>query len=97
MRVKWTLRTVVAVAVLGLLLSGAILWAQTGGEFDLSWSTVDGGGGTAEGGAFVVQGTVGQADAGAMSGGAYELQGGFWNGRVSDREWKVFLPLVAGE
>ncbi|HOX26147.1 MAG TPA: FlgD immunoglobulin-like domain containing protein [Candidatus Krumholzibacteria bacterium] len=55
--------------------------AQVGGPYDLSWSTIDGGGGTpSTGGAYSLGGTIGQPDAGATSGGSYELQGGFWPG-----------------
>ncbi len=48
-----------------------------GDDFDLSWHTVDGGGGTSTGGKFVVRGTIGQPDAGTLSGGGFELRGGF--------------------
>lgn len=47
--------------------------------YDLSWHTVDGGGGTASGGGFQLSGTIGQTDAGAaLSGGPFTLVGGFW-------------------
>ena len=49
-----------------------------GGDFDLSWYTIDGGGGTSTGGNFELSGTIGQPDAGAMAGGDFELAGGFW-------------------
>jgi hypothetical protein len=55
--------------------------AQSGGGFDLTWSTLDGGGASSAGGGYQVSGTVGQPDAsaaGAMSGGDYALTGGFW-------------------
>src|SRR5207245_8763204 len=45
---------------------------------DLSWLTIDGGGGTSTGGAFAVSGTIGQPDAGASSGGNFAVAGGFW-------------------
>ncbi len=48
--------------------------AQT---FDLSWFSIDGGGGTSSGGAYSVTGTIGQPDAGVLSGGNYTLVGGF--------------------
>ena len=69
--------------VFGLLvLSSAMLgYAQTGGGYDLSWSTIDGGGGTfSTGGQYSLGGTVGQHDAGTQSGGNFTLQGGFWGG-----------------
>jgi len=50
--------------------------AQT---FDISWFTIDGGGGTSTGGVYSVSGTIGQPDAGILSGGNYELTGGFWS------------------
>ena len=60
--------------------SGSIVtWAQTGGGYDLTWNTMDGGGGLSSGGDYSVYGTIGQPDAGAMNGGDYSLQGGFWH------------------
>jgi hypothetical protein len=47
-------------------------------QYDLSWNTVDCGGGTSTGGTFSLTGTAGQPDAGAMSGGTFTLSGGFW-------------------
>ena len=53
--------------------------SQSGGTYDLSWNTIDGGGiSSATGGAYSLGGTIGQPDAGASSGGAYVLTGGFW-------------------
>lgn len=50
------------------------------GDYDLSWRTIDAGGGMSTGGQYVVMGTTGQPDAAVMSGGSYELLGGFWPG-----------------
>ncbi len=50
------------------------------GDFDLTWYTIDGGGGACAGGEFDLAGTIGQPDAGSMSGGEYTLTGGFWAG-----------------
>ena len=52
--------------------------AQTGGGYDLTWSTLDGGGGKSSGGSYELTGTIGQSDAGELSGGSYELYGGYW-------------------
>lgn len=54
--------------------------AQSGGQFDLSWSTIDGGGGTSRGGQFQLSGTIGQPDARQLTGGRFRLEGGFWSG-----------------
>lgn len=55
------------------------------GDFELSRSTIDGGGVMrSTGGDFELSGTIGQPDAGAMAGGEYELTGGFWFPLVPD-------------
>ena len=48
------------------------------GQYSISWSTLDAGGGASSGGAYTLSGTVGQPDAGLQSGGSYSLVGGFW-------------------
>lgn len=63
------------------LLLSAIVLAQSGGGYDLSWWTVDGGGGTVSGGGYALSGTAGQPDAGpSLTGSGYALYGGFWPG-----------------
>ncbi len=69
----------------GMSLSAAMLLcllyasAQSGGGYDLSWWTIDGGVTFATGGAFNLGGTVGQPDASnPLTGGFYSLTGGFW-------------------
>lgn len=64
--------------------------AQT---YDLSWWTVDGGGGTSTGGNLELTGTVGQPDAGAAAGGTLTLGGGFWGAIGSD--YRIYLPAVS--
>lgn len=64
---------------LASLLAGSAL-AQSGGNFAITESTIDGGGLThSAGGSFSLAGTVGQPDAGAQTGGGYTLEGGFWH------------------
>jgi hypothetical protein len=53
---------------------------QSGGDYDLSWSVIGGGGGTSSGGDFELSATIGEPEAGASSGGDYELLGGFLPG-----------------
>ena len=52
-------------------------------NYEIDWFTIDGGGGTSSGEEYIVDGTIGQADAGVMSGGDFELFGGFWSGYPS--------------
>jgi uncharacterized membrane protein len=87
--------TVVVLLFLALFsagIAGTVL-ASSGGDYELSWWTIDGGGGTSSGGDYSVSGTIGQPDAGSMSGGDYSLGGGFW-ARVSQFFYDLFLPLI---
>ena len=84
-------RLLLLAALFSLLAS--VARAQSGGGYDLSWSTIDGGGTTwSEGGGYSLGGTVGQPDAGVLSGGNYTLAGGFWGGAAA--RYGVYLPLV---
>ena len=75
-------RTIISLALLLLLLVLAqATLAQSGGTFELSWSTADDGGGTCSGGDFSLFGTAGQpAASDELSGGTFTLEGGFSNG-----------------
>ncbi len=67
--------------------------AQTGGGYDLTWNSIDGGGATfSTGGGYSLGATIGQADAGASSGGAYSLSGGFWAGVPAS--YNAFVPIA---
>ena len=68
-------RTFLISFALLLIMIGAL--AQSGGGFDLSWWTVDSGGGQCTEGDYNLIGCIGQPDAGDMSGGSFSLQGGF--------------------
>ena len=99
-----TSRTAVLVVIaLFLAASTALVRAQAGGtlgatgelgsDYDLSWFTVDGGGGTVSGGGHMLAGTAGQWEPGmALRGGGYTLGGGFWEGAATGN-W-IYLPLV---
>lgn len=62
------------------VLMAAPVLAMSGGDYEISWGTIDGGGGTSSGGSYVLTSTIGQPDAAYSSGGNYELLGGFWPG-----------------
>ncbi len=67
--------------------------AQTGGGYDLSWNSVDGGGLTfASGGGYELGATIGQADAQTMGGNGYALSGGFWAGIPPN--YRAFVPIA---
>jgi hypothetical protein len=75
-----------------LLLAGAGL---ADGGYELSWFTVNGGGGTSTGGGYSLSGTAGQPDAGFLTGGPYSLGGGFWGGGALVVQANgTYLPLV---
>ena len=91
--IRLKLRFMLIVALL-LLFTLPVL-AQSGGGYDLSWSTTDGGGGSSSGGIFSLSGTAGQPDAGMMSGGSFTLSGGFWGGgAVTITELHLYLPAI---
>jgi hypothetical protein len=92
-------RTVISAIALFLLAFTALYLIQhfalasSGGSYDLSWWTVDGGGHTLSTD-YTLGGTVGQPDAGVLSGGDYTLGGGFWGGGAAAVEHEIYLPLV---
>ena len=88
---RWLMASAIVLLVLTLMASPAL--AQAGGDYALSWSTVDGGGEESAGGDFRLRGTVGQPDAGAMSGSNHRLGGGFWGGGAAT-EYGIYLPLL---
>jgi hypothetical protein len=78
------------------LLLASVALAQSGEGYNLTWSTIDGGGGTfSSGEGYSLGGTSGQPDAGLLSGEGYTLAGGFWpGGAVAVPEYHIYLPLV---
>jgi|KBSSwiStaDraftv2_1062776.scaffolds.fasta_scaffold2406273_2 hypothetical protein len=92
-RMNYTWRRLALALLIAAILGAGAALAQTGGGYDLTWSTIDGGGGGSSGGGYQLTGTTGQVDAGpALSGGAYALSGGFWPGAPAGG--RVFLPQV---
>lgn len=91
-----TISLMLAVAlalVAGSVVLVSLAHAQTGGGYDLTWSSIDGGGYMfSTGGGYSLGGTIGQADAGVLNGGGYSLMGGFWGGTVPP--YSIYLPLI---
>ena len=75
-----TRKTITSLAAFFSMVSAPAVLAQ---DFNLSWHTIDGGGGSSSGGAFTLLGTIAQPDAGTLKGGAFTLQGGFIPGATS--------------
>ena len=72
------------------------MFAQSGGNYSISWSTL-GGGGTSAGGGFAVSATIGQPNAGApMTGGGFTLTGGFWPGVPAEPGPKLSIRHGSG-
>jgi len=70
-------RLLLAVALTLIVASAAL--AQSGNGYDLTWWTVDGGGGQVQGGGYTLTGTAGQPEPGpVLAGGDYTLHSGFW-------------------
>ena len=78
-----------------------ILWAvcllltvPVVGDYELSWRTIDGGGGISSDGTYIVRGTIGQPDAAYSESGSYDLLGGFWPGeplcKVDFKSFAIF-------
>jgi hypothetical protein len=91
------------IRLIGLAFQGARTVARLlavkqalGTGYDLTWSTIDGGGYTfSTGGGYSLGGTIGQADAGVLFGGGYTLGGAFWGGgEVALAGHCIYLPLV---
>ena len=88
---------VAIVLVSGLLAAAPSARAEPSVTYDLSWNTIDGGGGTSTGtgpnGTYSLSGTAGQPDAGTLSSPTYTLGGGFWAG-IFGAIQRLFLPMV---
>ena len=93
---QWRTGVISGLLVAALLAVGAVtLIVLAADGFQLSWWSVDGGGGLSEGGDFVLSGTAGQFDAGLLTGDGYVLGGGFWSGgELAPAVHTVYLPLV---
>lgn len=72
-------KSIVSLLAIWMLISVSAL-GQSSGDYILTWSTIDGGGGQSSGGPYTITGTIGQPDAAYSASGKYELLGGFWPG-----------------
>jgi len=89
--------TMVFLVIATLLTASAhLVHAQSGGGYDLTWYTIDGGGITfSSSGNYQLDSTIGQPDTGALNGEGYALLGGFWGGgALAASNYKIYLPIV---
>lgn len=78
---------ITALSIPTILITAIALAQSSGGDFEITKSTIDSGGGTSSGGDFSITGTIGQPDANHQisMGGGFALAGGFWaNATVAD-------------
>jgi hypothetical protein len=74
-------RTIITgLSILSVLITAIALGQSSGGDFKITKSTIDSGGGTSSGDNFSLTGTIGQPDANRQisTGGGFTLAGGFW-------------------
>jgi hypothetical protein len=87
--------------VLLLFFAGtAVATAQTDSDYDISWWTVDGGGGASQSAdeQYKLNGSIGQPDVGNAAGIGYAVKGGFWGSLgTAIREFFIHLPLVLSQ
>lgn len=75
------MRRLVVLLIAGIVCvtSSVAVRAQNGDSFDLSWSTINGGGGMSAAGEYSLRGTIAQLHTDTMAEGPYRLSGGFWH------------------
>jgi len=88
----------VLLALLAILVTVGIVWAQTSPNHDLSWHVLSPGGREwTSSGTHLVNSTLGQVAIGpAGAGGGHSVGSGYWYGvrHVTMAGYRVYLPLV---
>ncbi len=80
-RCRWRRGATRALTTLALAaIASASFAATASAQYAMTWYTVDGGGGAASGGVFLLNGTIGQPDPGILTGPGVSLGGGYWLG-----------------
>jgi len=96
---------VLLVCLVAVLTLGQTILAQSGGQYDLSWTAIVGGGQiNSSGGNYVLGGSAGQPGVGSVTGGKYRLEGGFWQCfplasaecQIAAGDSANFLPIIIG-
>jgi hypothetical protein len=81
-----------------LLLTSSLAVAQSGGEYELIWTSLDAGGGSMGAADYSLTSTIGQPEpGGSQSGGAYTLNGGVVDAGFSGQTTaahQINLPMI---
>ena len=91
-------KLILVVGILIMMLA-SVAQAQSGGGYELRWTSIDTGGGAMTGGAYSLTSTIGQPEPGAtQNGGNYGLNGGVVDagksGQTTTGERRVYVPLI---
>ena len=94
-----TVTNILFLLIVICLLGSQAIDAQSGGGYDLTWTTIDAGGGSMNGGAYSLVSTIAQPEPGVtQSGGGYSLNGGVVDagssGMTPAGDQQIFLPLI---
>lgn len=88
----------VFLAPLLICLFATVVLAQSGSGFSLIWSTLPSGGGSSAGGAYTIQGAIGQhdVDGPSLRGGKFAMRSGFWAPPEAPAATaqETYLPLI---
>lgn len=89
------LLSLLMMCVVGLTISAPPAPAAAGVvPYELTWVTVDGGGGRSAGGSYALTLTLGQPDAWNQQCGRYHLSGGFWSHLAPAGACQHYLPFI---
>ncbi len=89
--IRLTRMTLLVLLIIAALFTVGVVAAQV--LYDLDRWTIDGGGGTSQGGTFTLSGAIGQPDAANSQGGNFQLAGGFWAGG-GQVIYQIMLPIT---
>jgi hypothetical protein len=86
-------------SIICLLVFVSVAQAQSGGGYELAWTSIDAGGGAMSGGAYSLTSNIGQPEPGVtQSGGGYSLNGGVVDagasGGIAPGGQRVYVPLI---
>ena len=92
MKKRVSILIILVLCLLGLLMGGILVTAETGLP-SIDWWVLGGGGEPASGGNITINDTIGQPIVGPSSGGDVGLQAGYWAG-AGEGDHTVYLPLI---